>query len=95
MLQAYSYDKRGAGLNQDAVINEENLSFDDFIDDAVFWLEELRADDRFERLIVIGHSQGSLVGDSRPTSRNRCLYLLSWCRKANQSSTTRAAFRST
>ena len=56
------YDKRGAGLNQDAVINEENLSFDDFIDDAVFWLEELRADDRFERLIVIGHSQGSLVG---------------------------------
>ncbi|MBR7554852.1 alpha/beta hydrolase [Allobacillus sp. GCM10007491] len=61
-IASLRYDKRGAGLNQEAIINEEDLSFDDFIDDAVFWLEKLRADDRFERLIVIGHSQGSLVG---------------------------------
>ncbi|TSJ65883.1 alpha/beta hydrolase [Allobacillus salarius] len=61
-IASLRYDKRGAGLNQEAIINEEDLFFDDFIDDAVFWLEKLRADDRFERLIVIGHSQGSLVG---------------------------------
>lgn len=56
------YDKRGAGKNMKAVIDEEDLTLDDFVQDAINWIDELKTDDRFSRFGVIGHSQGSLVG---------------------------------
>ena len=61
-IASLRYDKRGAGLNTEAIIAEEDMSFDDFIDDVVVWLEKLNEEEQFERIIVIGHSQGSLVG---------------------------------
>ena len=32
------------------------------IDDAISWLKLLQADPRFDEIIVIGHSEGSLIG---------------------------------
>jgi alpha-beta hydrolase superfamily lysophospholipase len=56
------YDKRGVGASADALGQESDLRFTTYVDDAVDWLEWLRADPRFSRRIVIGHSEGSLMG---------------------------------
>lgn len=61
-IASLRYDKRGIG--QSAVVgrNESDLRFDHFVDDALAWGTKLRADRRFSSLIVIGHSEGSLIG---------------------------------
>jgi pimeloyl-ACP methyl ester carboxylesterase len=66
------YDKRGIGETGKAMmlaaqrdkirLREEDLSFETYIDDAVRWGVQLRADRRFSSLTVIGHSEGSLIG---------------------------------
>ncbi|MGP4076246.1 alpha/beta hydrolase [Halobacillus sp. K22] len=56
------YDKRGAGKNAQAVTKEGDIRFDQFVDDAKQWIDKLNQDKRFSEVIVIGHSQGSLVG---------------------------------
>ncbi len=56
------YDKRGVGKNSQANINERDMQFDQFVDDAAAFIDKLEADNRFSKIGVIGHSQGSLVG---------------------------------
>jgi len=56
------YDKRGVGASAGAMGQESDLRFTTYVDDAVDWLEWLRADPRFSQRIVIGHSEGSLIG---------------------------------
>ncbi|GGD11606.1 alpha/beta hydrolase family protein [Pontibacillus salipaludis] len=60
-IASLRYDKRGAGKNA-SVMNETDLRFEQFVDDAGLWIEKLAQDDRFTSIGVIGHSQGSLVG---------------------------------
>lgn len=55
-------DKRGVAASSGASPGEEKLRFDDFVRDASGWIELLRKDPRFDQVIVLGHSQGSLVG---------------------------------
>jgi len=54
-------DKRGAGKSMSAVKSAEDLVFDDYIDDAINWGYKVLNDVRFNKLVVIGHSEGSLV----------------------------------
>lgn len=56
------YDKRGIAASAAAGGDESSASFDKYIADAVLWGQRLRADKRFSRLFVAGHSEGSLVG---------------------------------
>jgi pimeloyl-ACP methyl ester carboxylesterase len=56
------YDKRGVGASAAAMTSESALRFDSYVDDAGAWLRRLRADPRFTGIIVIGHSEGSLIG---------------------------------
>jgi pimeloyl-ACP methyl ester carboxylesterase len=44
------------------MISEEQLSFENYVEDANAWASELKADPRFNRLIIVGHSEGSLIG---------------------------------
>lgn len=55
-------DKRGIGESGGAAGSEAELGFTTYVDDAVAWLEQLAADPRFSRVIVVGHSEGSLIG---------------------------------
>jgi pimeloyl-ACP methyl ester carboxylesterase len=41
---------------------EEELRFEDYIEDAKKWIDLLSQDSRFSEIIVIGHSEGSLIG---------------------------------
>ncbi|RPF53285.1 alpha/beta hydrolase [Aquisalibacillus elongatus] len=61
-IASLRYSKRGAGENSEAVIPEEEIRFDDFINDANSWLQMLKQDERFLNVGVIGHSQGALIG---------------------------------
>lgn len=55
------YDKRLVGQSVSSTKQKE-LRFEDYVDDAV-GLEQLLADDkRFSKVIVLGHSEGSLIG---------------------------------
>jgi len=59
-IASLRYDKRGIGAS-DKVI-ENDLSFDMYVNDAVEWIKFLKNDKRFSRIIVAGHSEGSLIG---------------------------------
>ena len=56
------YDKRGIGKSSLAGSKEEDLRFEHYIDDAAGWTELLGKDKRFNRIVVAGHSEGSLIG---------------------------------
>jgi pimeloyl-ACP methyl ester carboxylesterase len=56
------YDKRGIGASVAAATSESELRFDSFVDDAAAWIAKLRRDPRFSSVVVIGHSEGSLIG---------------------------------
>ena len=56
------YDKRGIAQSRAAGAAEADLRFDMYVDDAAGWVELLRKDARFSRVIVVGHSEGSLIG---------------------------------
>ncbi|MBG9456465.1 hypothetical protein ABE61_21225 [Lysinibacillus sphaericus] len=56
------YDKRGVGDNQSLVTKEENMTIDQFVDDAVQVINTLLADKAYSSIHIIGHSEGSLIG---------------------------------
>ena len=56
------YDKRGIGKSREAVAKEENLRFEHYIDDAAAWADTLAHDARFTKVVIAGHSEGSLIG---------------------------------
>ncbi|MDR0801136.1 alpha/beta fold hydrolase [Fluviicola sp.] len=41
---------------------EDELRFEDYVEDAKSWIEFLSQDNQFSEIIVIGHSEGSLIG---------------------------------
>jgi hypothetical protein len=56
------YDKRGIAASRAAMTTEADLRFTNYIEDAAAWIKRLRADKRFSKITVIGHSEGSLIG---------------------------------
>ena len=61
-ISSLRYDKRGVGKSKNPMIKEESLTFEDYISDAEVWINKLKADKRFTKVVVIGHSEGSLIG---------------------------------
>lgn len=56
------YDKRGVAESKSAGKNEAEFRFDDLVNDAKEWIQLLKQDKRFSKVIIIGHSEGSLIG---------------------------------
>ncbi len=61
-IASLRYDKRGIGASRSAMKSEASLRFDDYISDAAAWITRLRQDKRFSEVVVLGHSEGSLIG---------------------------------
>lgn len=61
-IASLRYDKRAVGESKAIVKSEAGLSFEDYINDAKGWLTQLKQNKRFSKLVVIGHSEGSLIG---------------------------------
>lgn len=55
------YDKRGIAASAAAGTDESQLTFDAYIDDAAAWIDLLVADERFDRVVLAGHSEGGLI----------------------------------
>jgi len=61
-IASLRYDKRGIAKSRPAAPSEDDLRFEDYVRDAVGWIRQLRQDERFDQVAVLGHSEGSLVG---------------------------------
>jgi len=61
-IASVRYDKRGIAASRAAMTGEQDLRFTNFIEDAEAWVKQLRADERFSTVTIIGHSEGSLIG---------------------------------
>jgi len=60
-IASLRYDKRMIGQSVSSTKLKE-LRFEDYVDDAVGLINMLSEDERFSKVIVLGHSEGSLVG---------------------------------
>ncbi|GAB2539573.1 alpha/beta hydrolase [Spirosoma aerophilum] len=61
-IAALRYDKRGIGRSVAPGMTEQDMTFETYIEDAEGWINQLKADKRFSKVVVAGHSEGSLVG---------------------------------
>lgn len=61
-IASIRYDKRGIGESKAAVKSENELRFEDYVNDVKQWIRLIKKDKRFSTVIVAGHSEGSLTG---------------------------------
>jgi len=61
-IASVRFDKRGIGASADAGLGESKLRFEHYVDDAVLWIELLSQKGEYSKIIVMGHSEGSLIG---------------------------------
>lgn len=61
-ISSVRFDKRGIGESAYLVEKEEDLVFEDYVNDVVGWIKKLKEDNRFKKIVVIGHSEGALIG---------------------------------
>lgn len=63
-IASFRYDKRHIGKSK-MTQKAEDVVFEDFVDDAVRWLDTLKTMKKkrhFTKFIIAGHSEGSLIG---------------------------------
>lgn len=61
-IASLRYDKRGIAASMALVEKEEELIFEDYINDLNLWVDKVREDSRFNKVFIIGHSEGALIG---------------------------------
>ena len=61
-IASLRFDKRGIAASAAAGPKEADLRFENYVDDAAAWVEQLRQDKRFSTVTIIGHSEGALIG---------------------------------
>ena len=61
-IASLRFDKRGISESKNAGVKETLLRFENYIDDVKGWCNLIKKDSRFSNLIVLGHSEGSLIG---------------------------------
>jgi pimeloyl-ACP methyl ester carboxylesterase len=60
-IASVRFDKRGVAASVGALKSEADLRFDHYIDDVIAWIKLLKDDPRFSGVVVLGHSEGSLI----------------------------------
>lgn len=56
------FDKRGVGESKSALKNKSKFTFDDYVKDVKAWVDLMKKDQRFSDIIIMGHSEGALIG---------------------------------
>lgn len=83
-IASLRYDKRGIAESHAAGKNESDLRFDDYVNDAKEWIQLLKQDKRFSKVIVIGHSEGSLIGMIAATDADKFISIAGAGRRADK-----------
>ena len=60
-IASVRYDKRAIGESAKAAASEADFRFTTYVDDAAGWVKQLRADKRFSKIVIAGHSEGALI----------------------------------
>ncbi|KJK19510.1 alpha/beta hydrolase [Pseudomonas sp. NPDC087612] len=60
-IASVRYDKRGVAASLAATPDERDLTVERYVADAVAWSQKIKADPRFGRLVLLGHSEGALI----------------------------------
>jgi pimeloyl-ACP methyl ester carboxylesterase len=60
-IASFRYDKRIVPMIKNGTLNEESLSFNDFVQDASDALNYFKKSDAFSSYYILGHSQGGLI----------------------------------
>lgn len=61
-ISSVRFDKRGIAKSKLAMTSERDVRFETFINDVVAWIALLKSDNRFSKIYILGHSEGSLIG---------------------------------
>ncbi|MFV5692391.1 alpha/beta hydrolase [Flavobacterium sp. LT1R49] len=61
-IAVFSYDKRIIAQMLSGTVNEVTLSFDDFVNDAKDVFSYFKNQKKYNKIIIAGHSEGSLIG---------------------------------
>ena len=78
-IASVRFDKRAIGASAAAGADESKLHFDHLVDDTVRWIELLSQDKRFSKIVVLGHSEGSLIGMLACIQSNKAAGFISLC----------------
>jgi uncharacterized protein len=60
-IASLRYDKRGVGASVYPGLSEQQLRFEQLVDDAVALAQRLAGEDRIRRIALVGHSEGALI----------------------------------
>lgn len=69
-IASVRYDKRGIAESKDLIQREEDLVFEDYINDAITWVDKVQQDGRFNKYFIIGHSEGALIGAAAAAAKD-------------------------
>jgi pimeloyl-ACP methyl ester carboxylesterase len=61
-IASFRFDKRGVGQSKKAGLKESDLRFEDYVKDVESWIGMFHKDERISKIIIAGHSEGSLIG---------------------------------
>ena len=61
-IETLRFDKRGVGASAAAIGAEADLRFTTYVDDAVAWARYLAAQPGVGCVVILGHSEGALIG---------------------------------
>jgi pimeloyl-ACP methyl ester carboxylesterase len=60
-IPTFRYDKRGSGKSSAAGLNEAEMIFENNVTDLQAWISKWQSDERFDGIVLAGHSEGALV----------------------------------
>lgn len=60
-IASLRFDKRGIAKSMSLIEREEDLIFEDYVNDMIMWIEKAEQDERFSEIYLIGHSEGALI----------------------------------
>lgn len=69
-IASLRYDKRGIAESMALVQREEDLVFEDYINDLNLWIDKVHTDTRFSEIYLLGHSEGALIASVSATQRD-------------------------
>ena len=61
-IASVRFDKRGIGESKNSGLEESDLRFENYVNDVKGWVDLLKESNRFSEIIVLGHSEGALIG---------------------------------
>lgn len=64
-IASLRYDKRGVGesrLSDASMSDPTTLVVEDYVEDVALWVRDLRRMRRYDKIVVVGHSEGALLG---------------------------------